>query len=288
MKQSDRIKLNFLRNWNLPGKTRISRWLRPSSDIKTNFKNGITWLKNENIAIYTNADNYIEYFILSNGDYEDEVYKLINISLKPGFVAFDIGANIGIQSIRMSQCVGQTGKVYSFEPLGHLQKKFKQNIALNNCENIKLFPWALSDKEATLTMNINENEWNQGTFSLNWTNSLGTPEQIIVKIADDIEELQNIERLDLIKIDVEGFEYQVLRGLKAVLQKYKPRIIFEYDKNYWLNTGQKLTDCIAFLRELNYTIFQVTAIGCELVTNLDDITGDNLFCIQKSIDNIED
>jgi FkbM family methyltransferase len=288
MKRSDLIKLNFSRSWNLPGKTRISKWLHPSAEVQTSFKNGITWLSNENIAIYTSADNYIEYCILSNGDYEGDICKLINISLRPGFIALDIGANIGLQTMRMSRCVGKTGMVYSFEPIAYLQKKFKQNIALNNCDNVKLFPLALSDKADTLTMTVNEKQWNQGTFSLSREGNEGVPQQIAVKVADDIEEIKNIERLDLVKIDVEGFEYHVLRGLKATLKKHRPRLIFEYDKNYWLSTGQHLTDCIAFLTELNYTIFQVTSVGCELLIDIENVGGYNLFCIPKNIGDTEE
>jgi FkbM family methyltransferase len=282
MKRSDLIKLNFSRNWNLPGKARITKLLHPSAAIKTDLKNGIIWLKNENIAIYTSADNYIEYFILTGGDYENELNKLINISLKPGFVALDIGANIGIQSMRMSQCVGATGKIYSFEPLAHLQKKFKRNIALNNCGNVKLFPWALSDKAETLTMNVNEHEWNQGSFNLGVPDSAGTPQQITVKVPDDIDEIRDLERIDLIKVDVEGFEYPVLRGLLATLKKHNPRIIFEYDQTYWSRTGQDLADCIKFLTELDYTVYQITPVGCELLTDVENVGGDNLFCMPKS------
>src|SRR3954470_11688360 len=117
MKRSDRIKLNFIRNWALPGKERLSHFFAPSQELKDSIKNGIVWLNNEDIAIYTTADNYIEWTILSSGTYEDEINKLIRISVKPGDVCLDIGGNIGLQSIRMAQCVGDGGKVYAFEPL---------------------------------------------------------------------------------------------------------------------------------------------------------------------------
>jgi hypothetical protein len=106
MKRADRVKLSITRNWNLPGTERLSRWIKPSDEIKVTLKNGVTWLKDEDIAIYTSADSYIEYAILSTGTYENEISKLIKISVKPGFVALDIGGNIGVQSVRMSQCAG--------------------------------------------------------------------------------------------------------------------------------------------------------------------------------------
>jgi len=280
MKRKDRIKLDFTRNWNLPGKERLSNWLKPSADTISALKNGITWLKGEDLAIFTTADNYIEWTLLSVGTYEDEINKLIRISLKPGDNAIDIGANIGLQSIRMAQSVTNTGHVYSFEPLFHLQNKFKRNIALNKFENVTLFPFALSDAADEITYSINENNWNQGTFSLQHKNSGTTAQQITIKVADQLTEIQLLPHLELIKIDVEGFEFQVIKGLEKTIKKHKPRIIFEYDNNYWGANGQKIGDCFEFLRGMNYDLYQITSVGCELIRNAAEIKGGNLFCMQ--------
>lgn len=279
MKRADRIKLDFIRNWRLPGKERLANWLKTSADLKISLQNGIVWLTDEDIAIHTTADNYIEYAILSTGTYEAEIGKLIRTSLKPGYVALDIGANIGLQSIRMSQCCGDEGRVLAFEPLNYLQQKFTKNIVLNNCTNIKLFPFALSDNETVSEININESNWNQGTFSLNQTNSGNTSQQLTVKIADTIINIEQLNALHLVKIDVEGFEYHVLRGLKATLKKHRPRIIFEYDSNYWAATNQQIADCYHFLIELGYALYQITQVGCELIKNAASITDGNLFCL---------
>lgn len=278
MKRSDRIKLDFTRNWKLPGKERLSRLLQPSDKFKESITEGIVWLSNEDIAIYSSANSYIEYTILSTGTYEDEINKLIRISLKNGGTALDIGGNIGLQSIRMSQCVGPTGKIFAFEPLNHLQQKFTHNMQLNRVANVKLFPYALSNNAGEADFTISPNSWNQGTFSL--SNSHGTEIQhVIIKVADDIVEIKELDSLDLIKIDVEGFEYPVLLGLAETLKRHKPRIIFEYDYNYWMKNGQKITDCYSFLEALGYTLYQVTQIGCELLKNASDVEGGNVFCI---------
>ena len=191
-------------------------------------------LSNENVAIYVNSDNYIEWTVLSNGSYEDEMNRLIRITLKEWEKnALDIGGNIGLQSIRMSQCVGETGKVYAFEPLNYLQKKFNKNVLLNNASNVTLFPFALADKDDEADFTINEKSWNQGTFSLFGKEEGIEKQRVVIKAGDNIPEIQSLNSLDLIKIDVEGFEYQVMLGLRQTLEKHKPRIIFEYDHHYW-------------------------------------------------------
>jgi FkbM family methyltransferase len=280
MKRSDRIKLNFTRNWKLPGRERLSKWVKPSEQLKTNITNGIVWLTDEDIAINTTADNYIEWTILSTGTYENEISKLIRISLKPGNVALDIGANIGLQSIRMSQCAGESGMVYAFEPLVHLQDKFNSNIKLNKLANVRLFPFALSDKESVADFMIGKNNWNQGTFSLGDQSKGSDVQQVTIKIADEIPEIKALTRLDLVKIDVEGFEYQVLVGLKQTLKEHTPRIIFEYDSNYWRANGQDISDCYNFLSALNYTLYQITSVGCELIKHPSAIESGNIFCLQ--------
>lgn len=278
MRRSDRIKLDFIRNWKLPGRERLSHLLKPSVQLKTSINEGIIWLNEEDIAIHTSADSYIEWTLLSTGTYEEEIGKLIRISLKNGENALDIGANIGLQSIRMSQCAGQTGKVYAFEPLAYLQEKFTRNSALNKAANVTLFPYALSDKEGEADFMIDKNAWNQGTFSLN-TGGGPDKQHVVIKIADNIPDIQHLDTLALVKIDVEGFEYQVLRGLEKTLRKHRPRLIFEYDSNYWLNTGEDISACFSFLQSMNYSIYQITPVACELIKNADAVKGGNLFCL---------
>ncbi|MFC0514561.1 FkbM family methyltransferase [Mucilaginibacter angelicae] len=281
MKRTDRIKLSFLRNWQLPGRERLSRWLKTSAATQTALIDGITWLNQEDLAVYTTSDNYIEHMVLVSGVYETEIRTLINLSLKPGFTALDIGANIGIQSIRMANRVGTGGKVYAFEPLGYLQEKFKKNLALNHCTNVSLFPIALSDKEETRSIRINEHNWNQGTFSLNDTGTGQTQQELTVRIGDQVAEIAGLERLDLIKVDVEGFEYHVLRGLKNTIMRHRPRIIFEYDAAYWTRTGQSITDCLAMLHHCGYRTYQIYAAGCELIRDPALIASENLLAIPE-------
>lgn len=279
MKRKDKIKLTLSRNWKFPGQERLSHWLTPSTAFKKSFKDGITWLSNEPIAIFTSADSYIEWTILSTGTYEAEIEKLIAISLKEGDIALDIGANIGLQSLRMSKLVGASGKVIAFEPLPYLQEKFKKNSGLNKAQNIHLMPFALSDKEGNFTYLINESSWNQGTFSLGNLNDGNTSCAVEVKIGDQLEEIKQLGRLDFLKIDVEGFEFPVLKGLKSTLHKFKPRIILEYDANYWLANHYYIHDCTDFLYQLGYDIYQINSMGCELITDIQMIKSGNLFCI---------
>lgn len=282
MKRIDRIKLALTRNWKLPGKERLSQWLRISRSTCANLSGSIVWLTEDDIAIYTTADNYIEWKILAEGNYEEEVGKLIRISLKKGGVALDIGANIGLQSIRMAQCAGDTGRVIAFEPLIFLQRKFERNMALNRLNNVQLLPYALSDEHRTTVMNIAPGEWNQGAFNISGKKPGSETQVMEIRTGDELPEISGLRRLDLVKIDVEGYEFQVIRGLARTLEKFRPRILFEYDTKYWQNSGQQLEDCYNLLRELGYDIYQVEASCCQVLHSAKEAEGGNLFCINSS------
>jgi len=280
MNRRDRIKLVFTRNWKFPGKERLSSYLLKHYKKSASGKTAIAWLANEDIAIFANPNSFIEWQVASMGAYEDEINKLIRVSLKHGDTAIDVGGNIGLQSIRMSQAVGESGRVYSFEPLNYLQEKFKKNIALNRVNNVTLLPLALSDIESTAEFTIDPKGDNQGTFSLADTGPGAEKQSVDIKVADLMPELVALQALHLVKIDVEGFEFQVLRGMKNLLQKHKPRIIFEYDTPLWARTGQDIKTCYQFLSDMGYTFYQVIETSCEPITSWQEIESGNLFCMQ--------
>ena len=278
MNKNDLLKLKFSRNWNFPGQERLASYLKPSNKFQKKFKNAISWLTDENIAIFASPDNYIEYTILSRGSYEEEIGRLIAISLSEGDIALDIGGNIGLHSLRMARYAGSRGKVIAFEPLKHLRDKFERNIKLNGLTNILLLPYALSDSEGNVNFTVNSTKWNQGTFSLSQKETGGEVQKVQIKIGDQLKEIETLDRLSLIKIDVEGFELSVLKGLRNTLLRFYPRIIFEYDQNYWSVNGFNIKQGLHFLRDLNYSIYQITEIGCTRIED-DEIKSGNIFCL---------
>jgi FkbM family methyltransferase len=275
----DKLKINISRNWKFPGQIRLSNYLKPSKNYLQKLKNSIIWLSEEPIAFYTTTDSYIEYSILTTGTYEAEIGKIISISLKENGVALDIGCNIGLQSLRMAQAVGKTGRVIAFEPLNYLRQKCKKNFELNFANNVDLLPYALSDQAGEMNIKINSQLWNQGAFSLLQKSEGDLEQRILIKVGDELEEIQNLKNLDLIKIDVEGFELNVMKGLIKTLKKFKPRIIFELDKNYWFRNDQRIEDCFQLLAEIGYNFYQISTFGCSIIDSIEKFEDGNIFCI---------
>jgi len=127
-------------------------------------------------------------------------------------ILIDIGANIGFYSILSSSRFRQ---IYSFEPNERNFKVLKKNIENNKLKNIKILNFGLGENEEVLMGNSNTKGklFQTSGFAINKDNKKG--ERVLVKKGDDVLQFKN--KTLTIKIDVEGFEFFVLKGLKSAL-----------------------------------------------------------------------
>jgi len=161
-------------------------------------------------------------------DYEKPIKNFVKKKLKKNSNAIDIGANLGYFSILFSSIIKQ-GKVYSFEPEKKNFKKLIHNIKLNNYSNILPYNIGLSNtksqKKLFLTSEINEG----GHHILN-SNTTNRKYQIInTDKLDNI--IKNKKIFKIVKIDVEGYELKVLKGMSNVLKRTH-YIIIEENNNF--------------------------------------------------------
>ena len=150
--------------------------------------------------------------------------ELLKQLIKPGDHVLDIGANIGFYAKIISNLVGQTGKVYCFEPDKTNYNYLVKNT--NGIKNIDLFNLAVSDKEEVIKvyksklLNVDHR-----TYPVNNYDSV---EEINAKSIDGMLG-KEIERIDLIKIDIQGFELTAFKGMQNLLAKQNNiKIIAEY------------------------------------------------------------
>ena len=171
---------------------------------------------------------------------KDRMSYLIN-NCKKSNIFIDIGAHIGFYSILTSDYFNQ---IYSFEPNFRNYQKLSKNIKQNKLERkIRTFNHGLGEKQQKLKgISANKGELIQTSgFSISLNNKTG--EDVLILKGDDVIKLVN-EDITL-KIDVEGYEYNVLKGLKAILKNNNCFIQIEiWDKN--------LTNVLNFLDNLNY------------------------------------
>jgi FkbM family methyltransferase len=207
----------------------------------------------------------------------------------------DVGANIGLMSIFSSIKIGKTGQVIAFEPNPATNKILKENIELNGIDNIKVESIALSDK-SQMGKIYDDFEVNRGAASLikpsNPTNSYDVCEETFSNY------FNSDTKIDLIKIDIEGYELNMLKGAKGFLTNSKnpPILIVEFSSTMENSQGRDLKPLATFIQNMNgYRLFK-PILGKERVSKLIEINRfedlpkhDNVFCFTdqhiKKIDN---
>lgn len=164
---------------------------------------------------------------MMNGDYEDYVLGLYKKLVKPGSVIVDVGANIGLFSVLGSKYAGDKGMVYAFEPEPNNLKLFNENLKANNCKNVKVVNKAAGEKKGELSLYIAKNS--VGTHSLIKKDNHELDGEIKVEVTTLDTRLNKLKQIDVLKVDVEGFEPVVFRGAKKTLERTSV-LFFEYNQ----------------------------------------------------------
>jgi FkbM family methyltransferase len=165
--------------------------------------------------------------LLATGAYEPHVAARLRELLKPGDTFVDVGANVGYHAILAARCVGPTGRVLAFEPSAANVKALALNRSVNRVEHLEILPFALSDTEGLLSLmkivSIASTKEVDPT-DLEYLNDVD-----VVYAAPLDKFVAGARRLDLIKCDVDGHDHLVMKGARAALERFRPRIIAEFN-----------------------------------------------------------
>jgi len=192
-----------------------------------------------------NLQNTIEFSIYYYGAFEKPLLFFLRDCIcalsKQNTVFLDVGANIGQHSLFMSRNVTQ---VHAFEPYQKVRDRLLHHVALNQIQNLHVYDVGLSDKYETLDFYAPTGR-NEGIGSFDAeTTSKGNRNigQLALVKGDDFLQKQGIQHVDLIKIDVEGFEKSVLNGLRDTLDQHRPIVVVEitYGKSLSLGSMDEL------------------------------------------------
>lgn len=193
----------------------------------------------------------------------ERVFYIKNIN--EGNVVFDVGANIGELTLLFSKFVGNRGQVHSFEPTPETFDKLSSLVRITNKKNVTLNNLAVSEDKGFGNFNIYEKQyasWN--TFAKrpleNYGINIAPPISIVVPVIS-IDEycLENfIDRIDLLKIDVEGAELDVLKGAERMFKEKKIKIcVFEFGQTIF-DMGNTVDDFKNFFNKHDYRIDNIS------------------------------
>lgn len=253
----------ILRRKLFKGQFRLFLWLFKNQHLKHVEK--LAQPINGNFKLWLNTKNFIDSCIYYTGDYEPYLKIHYKKLIKPGDTVLDVGANIGFHSLYFAELTGPTGKVFSFEPIQVNYDAFKHNLSLNNFIQIIPQQIALGNENNTLAIHLDLEQSNPGAFNLL---TEGTKNHTIkCEKGDDFSNNLGIDKVNFIKIDVEGYEYEVLKGLKSTIHRSRPIINFEYDKNYQSISNNDPLSIFLFLKEMNYTFYKIDGYGNATLFN---------------------
>jgi FkbM family methyltransferase len=212
-----------------------------------------------------------------------EMIYLRNI-LQNDMTFIDVGANQGEFSLYASSRLSK-GQVYSFEPVSAQFNMLSKNIELNNIQNIKAFNFGLSDAEGELPVFTSSSSTdlgnNEGLSSLFSSNDRDVfEEKVKLEVFDDLFS-DKIDRIDFIKIDVEGAELFVLKGMKETLKKFTPTILIELSEDNFKNAGYTTKDVLDFLNIYNYKPHKLFRGKIQEVQSIDMEWGNYVFISKK-------
>lgn len=199
----------------------------------------------------------IDFAIYLLGGFELRTIRFYKKIIRTGDTVFDIGANIGAHTLPFAQLVGSKGRVVAFEPTHYAFKKLERNLSLNpelalcvSAHQIALFENPLADLPAQiysswpLQPSTGLNSVHGGKLQGTQGARSGTLDQIVEKI--------RVNRVDFIKLDVDGYEPAVLLGAMGVIAKFRPRILIEWAPYLFEQEHNLMQQAILRLRDLGY------------------------------------
>lgn len=184
--------------------------------------------------------------------YELGVQRVLDVLLRPGDRFADIGANIGMITLHARFVVGAEGRVDCFEPNPECVEVIQEHLRINALENVFVHQYALADAPGALVLNLTSEHSGTATLAEVGSEAVRTM-TVDVRVGDD--ELQEAPRV--IKIDVEGFELRVLKGLTRTLLAHKPFLLTELIDGQLARAGSSVTEVTSLLFDMGYAAFGV-------------------------------
>lgn len=197
-------------------------------------------------CLYNKNDQYIGRSIEEYGEFSQLEVELFNQICKVSDTIIEVGANIGAHTQVFSNLVGNKGKVLAFEPQRIVFQTLNANIALNSMLNVFTYQYAIGSEEKTIFLPP-INYQSHGNFGGINVDGFKKGEPIKQVLLDSF--IDDINKLKLIKIDVEGMESEVIKGAKKTIEKFKPLLYVENDRQ------EKSQELIELIQELGYRVY---------------------------------
>lgn len=227
----------------LPGKYHLIRPFMRYAGVKTKNIHGVRM----QLDLSDLIQRHIYY-----GIYEERELAWIRKYIRPGMTVLDIGANIGYFTGILSRMVGNSGRVFAFEPSPYAFEKLEKMIRQNCLTNVQALPFGLGQREAKVNLYLDSSFHNHTPTML--SDSSHVYSKVMIKSLDSVIAEFNLHQIGFMKIDVEGYEGRILRGGMQALQSGTIQAIMcefdDYQTHRTENQGYNLEE---IFKEYHYT-----------------------------------
>jgi FkbM family methyltransferase len=194
------------------------------------------------------------------GRWDIDVQLCLLAGLRPGDVFVDVGANIGLHTLLAARAVGARGRVIAFEPNPDVFWRLTWHVEENGLRQVDAQPLGLSDRNDTLRLRVpptgNTGAGTLGILPGRHRGRIAAEYDVPVRIGDEV--LTNAPRAPmLIKVDVEGHEPAVLKGLARTIQRHAPALLLECNTELLPLNHSSAGELLAFLQALGYEPFSM-------------------------------
>jgi FkbM family methyltransferase len=172
--------------------------------------------------------------------------QLLEQTLRPGMTVVDIGSNIGYYALLEARLVGAGGKVIAIEPVPQNAAQLRKNVQANSGANIEIHELAIGERNGAQVIYLSSKS---NHHSLLPTPSAPTV-MVMVSTLDYFVSSTRLQSVELIRMDLEGYETEILSGMKYTLERYGPRLLVELHPHIVGKTA--LLAYLAKLQSLGY------------------------------------
>lgn len=218
------------------------------------------WLRNRDFTILSGVGTGLKFnAAFSNPAYalgtnEQPVQAILAEHLQNGSVFYDIGANVGFFTVIGAKLVGPDGRVHAFEPVPENVACIRHNIAINNFRNVQVWQNAVSDISGPGELQLAHYSGGSALATVAPPPDLKGLISVDLVTVDELVQQQEVKPPTVVKIDVEGAEIQVLRGMRQTIKRYRPVLLYEIDDNDATSFHQKQSACDNFIKGHNYRL----------------------------------
>lgn len=213
--------------------------------------------------------------LLFEGFYQLDVLEPINFYLKKGDTFIDVGGHHGLMAITAAKKVGETGKVFTFEPNPVASEIIKYNAKINDLHNVFVVEKGLSNVQGKAAFYIQKGDvtWNSTIIEDFVDESFSDGfEKINIEVTtlDNFVEENNLHPV-LLKIDVEGAEFIILEGAVKTLEKISPIVLMEFNPVSAAAANSSISNYVDFFKKMNYEliVFKKNMMGYYNINNFE-------------------